>query len=104
MAKKTTATKKGKKAAAKAKPWGGRFTEETNVLVEEFTSSIAYDWRLYPYDIAGSMAHAMMLARTGIITKKESSRIVRGLEEILSEIAKDTFSFRVELEDIHMNI
>jgi len=104
MAKKTTSTKKGKKAAAKAKPWGGRFTEETNVLVEEFTSSIAYDWRLYPYDIAGSMAHAMMLARTGIITKKESSRIVRGLEEILSEIAKDTFSFRVELEDIHMNI
>ncbi|HUI45558.1 MAG TPA: argininosuccinate lyase [Nitrospirota bacterium] len=104
MAKKTNTTKKGRNAAAKAKPWGGRFTEATNALVEEFTSSIAYDWRLYPYDIAGSMAHAMMLARTGIITKKEASRIVRGLKEILSEIAKETFSFRVELEDIHMNI
>ncbi len=104
MAKKTTVMKKGKKAAAKAKPWGGRFTEATNKLVEKFTSSIAYDWRLYPYDIAGSMAHATMLAKTGIITKKEASQIVRGLEEILREIAKGTFSFSVELEDIHMNI
>jgi len=104
MAKKTTATKKGKKAASKTKPWGGRFTEAANALAEEFTSSIAYDWRLHPYDIAGSMAHAMMLAKTGIITKKEAAQIVRGLEEILGEITQGTFSFSVELEDIHMNI
>ncbi len=104
MAEKTTTKNKNRKTKAKAKPWGGRFTEATNELVEEFTSSIAYDWRLYPYDIAGSIAHAMMLAKTGIITKIEASRIVRGLEEILGEIANGTFSFTAELEDIHMNI
>ena len=104
MAKKTTTTKKTTRSAAKAKPWGGRFTEATNELVEEFTASIPYDWRLYPYDVAGSMAHAMMLAKTGIITKKESSRIIRGLEGILKEIASGSFSFSIELEDIHMNI
>jgi len=69
-AKKTKSIKKvaTKKAASKAKPWAGRFTEATNALVEEFTASIPYDWQLYPYDIAGSIAHAAMLAKTGIIT------------------------------------
>jgi argininosuccinate lyase len=91
------------KSAGK-KAWGGRFTEATNRLVEEFTASIPYDWRLYPYDIAGSIAHATMLARTGIITKNESRRIIKGLEAILREIATGAFEFRIELEDIHMNI
>jgi argininosuccinate lyase len=104
MARKTTATKKAGKTSMKAKPWGGRFTEATNALVEEFTASISYDWRLYPYDIVGSMAHAAMLAKTGIITKKEASQIIRGLENILSEISNGKFSFSVGLEDIHMNI
>ncbi len=93
-----------RKSAKTAKPWGGRFTEATNELVEEYTASIPYDWRLYPYDIAGSMAHAAMLAKTGIITKKESARIIHGLEDILKEIESDEFSFSIELEDIHMNI
>ncbi len=92
------------KPAPKTKPWSGRFKEATNELVEEFTASIPYDWRLYPYDIAGSMAHAAMLAKTGIITKQEASRIIDGLETILKEIADNAFSFSVELEDIHMNI
>jgi len=87
-----------------AKPWGGRFTEATNALVEEYTASIPYDWRLYPYDIAGSIAHATMLGRQGIITKKETDRIVRGLEDILREIRTGVFEFRLELEDVHMNI
>ena len=107
MAQKTTIQGKPRqrrKPARSAKPWGGRFTEATNELVEEFTASIPYDWRLYPYDIAGSMAHAAMLAKTGIITKKESARIIRGLEDVLREIASDKFSFSIELEDIHMNI
>jgi argininosuccinate lyase len=104
MAKKTTATKKTGKTSLRAKPWGGRFTEATDELVEEFTGSISYDWRLYPYDIAGSMAHAAMLAKTGIITKKEASRIIKGLENILREIINGKFSFRMGLEDIHMNI
>jgi argininosuccinate lyase len=104
MAKKTKATKKPKKAAKTAKPWSGRFTEATHELVEEFTASIPYDWRLYPYDIAGSMVHAAMLAKQGIITKAESRRISRGLEAILKEIVSGAFEFSVELEDIHMNI
>jgi argininosuccinate lyase len=97
-------TKKGPKTAPQTKPWGGRFTEATNELVEEFTASIPYDWRLYPYDIAGSIAHAAMLEKTGIITKAEARRIIKGLEDILREIASGSFSFKIELEDIHMNI
>lgn len=107
MANQTKTTKKPKtpkKAAKSAKPWSGRFTEATNELVEEFTASIPYDWRLYPYDIAGSMAHATMLGKQGIITKTESRRITHGLEAILKEIVSGTFEFAVELEDIHMNI
>jgi len=104
MAKKTKIKKKAKTAATKTKPWAGRFIEATNEVVEEFTASIPYDWRLYPYDIAGSIAHATMLGKTGIITKKEASRIVRGLKEILGEIVTGKFEFSVELEDIHMNI
>jgi len=105
-AKKKKAVKKTalKKAAVKPKLWGGRFTEATNELVEEFTASIPYDWRLYPYDIAGSIAHATMLGKTGIIAKKEADRIIRGLESILKEISSGALEFSVELEDIHMNI
>jgi argininosuccinate lyase len=105
-AKKTKSIKKvaTKKAASKAKPWAGRFTEATNALVEEFTASIPYDWQLYPYDIAGSIAHAAMLAKTGIINKKEAGQITRGLQEVLAEIVAGTFDFSIALEDIHMNI
>ncbi len=95
---------KSKPSAKKTKPWGGRFTEATNKLVEEFTASVPYDWRLYPYDIAGSIAHATMLAKTGIITKNESRRIIKGLRDILREIAAGEFDFSIELEDVHMNI
>ena len=106
MAMKTKKIKKvkSKTSAKKTKPWGGRFTEATNELVEEFTASVPYDWRLYPYDIAGSIAHATMLARTGIITKNDSRRIIKGLQEIMREIASGAFEFSIELEDIHMNI
>jgi argininosuccinate lyase len=104
--KKAKSVKKtaAKKTAGKAKPWAGRFTEATSALVEEFTASIPYDWRLYPYDIAGSIVHATMLAKQGIIAKKEADRITRGLEEILKELVNGTFKFSIELEDIHMNI
>ena len=106
MAKKTMTTKKtsARKSLKPAKPWGGRFTEATNQLVEEFTASVPYDWRLYPYDIAGSRAHAAMLAKTGIITKKDSARIIRGLGDVLKELVSGSFSFSIALEDIHMNI
>jgi len=86
------------------KPWAGRFTEATSKGVEKFTESISFDKRLWKYDIEGSVAHARMLARQGIISKKECDRIVSGLKEIHREIEQGLFVFREELEDIHMNI
>ena len=86
------------------KPWAGRFKERTDRLVEEFTASIGFDSRLYRYDIIGSIAHARMLAKVGIITDEEASKIIKGLEEIKGEIKKGEFELSTELEDIHMNI
>lgn len=86
------------------KAWGGRFTKPTDQMVEGFNSSISFDRRLYREDIAGSIAHARMLASRGIIPVEDADRIVRGLEEILREIDEGRFEFRVEDEDIHLNI
>jgi argininosuccinate lyase len=86
------------------KPWAGRFTEATSKSVEKYTASISYDRRLWRYDIEGSIAHARMLAKQGIIAQKESDRIVKGLKEINREIEEGRFVFKEELEDIHMNI
>jgi len=86
------------------KLWGGRFTKGTDVLVEEFTSSISFDRRLYREDIAGSIAHARMLAKCGIIAADEAEAIVAGLQGILADIEAGNFSFETALEDIHMNI
>jgi argininosuccinate lyase len=86
------------------KLWGGRFTESTDAFVEAFTASIGFDQRLYRYDIAGSIAHASMLAHAGIISTDECSAIVAGLEGIKADIEHGDFAWSVELEDIHMNI
>ncbi len=86
------------------KPWAGRFTEATSKSVEKYTESISFDRRLWKYDIEGSIAHARMLAKQGIILKKECESIVKGLKEIYREIVEGRFVFREELEDIHMNI
>ena len=86
------------------KPWGGRFTESTDAFVEAFTASIKFDQRLYRYDIAGSIAHARMLAHVGIITDDECTRIISGLEDIQADIERGDFAWSVALEDIHMNI
>ncbi|MFN3479232.1 MAG: argininosuccinate lyase [Thermodesulfovibrionales bacterium] len=86
------------------KLWAGRFRERTAKVVESFTESISFDSRLWRYDIEGSIAHAMMLGRQGIITEEEAEAIIRGLREIASEIESGKFEFREELEDIHMNI
>lgn len=84
--------------------WGGRFTkaEEKNAL--DFNASISYDCRMYREDIAGSIAHAKMLASHGIISKEDQEKITKGLLSIKKEIDEGTFPFSVELEDIHMNI
>jgi len=86
------------------KPWAGRFVGETSGSVEKYTESVSFDSRLWRYDIEGSVAHARMLAKQGIIAKKEADLIVRGLREIYSEIETGRFVFREELEDVHMNI
>ena len=88
----------------KEKLWGGRFTEATDALVERFTCSVDFDRRLYHYDIAGSIAHARMLAHVGVLTREESDAIVRGLEGIEAEIEAGQFVWRAELEDVHMNV
>jgi len=84
--------------------WGGRFTKSTDVMVEEFTSSIGFDQRMYREDIAGSIAHARMLAKCGVLTQEECDQIVQGLQGILQDIEAGNFSFELSLEDIHMNI
>jgi argininosuccinate lyase len=86
------------------KPWGGRFTESTDAFVEAFTASIKFDQRLYRYDIAGSIAHARMLAHVGIITDDECTRIISGLEDIQADIERGDFAWSGALEDIHMNV
>ena len=86
------------------KPWGGRFAGETAQTVEDFTTSLSFDQRLYRQDIAGSVAHARMLARQGIIAPAEAEQLVRGLEEIRREIEAGKFDFDPALEDIHMAI
>jgi len=87
-----------------AKPWGGRFTESTDAFVEAFTASIGFDRRLYRHDIAGSIAHARMLAHVGILSEAECGSIVAGLEDIRDEIERGAFEWSLSLEDIHMNI
>ena len=87
-----------------SKLWGGRFYEPTTPFVERFTASISFDKRLYQYDIDGSVAHAKMLRKVGILTDKEEVDIVNGLEDIRREIDNEKFDWSTELEDIHMNI
>lgn len=84
--------------------WGGRFTkaEEKNAL--DFNASISYDCRMYKEDIAGSKAHAKMLARHGIISEEDRVKITEGLSKIKKEIDDGKFPFSIELEDIHMNV
>jgi argininosuccinate lyase len=86
------------------KLWDGRFAEKTHHSVEAFTSSIAFDSRLYTYDIAGSVAHCRMLAKTGIIADETAFTLVEGLGKIQREIERGEFTFDDSLEDIHMHI
>jgi len=86
------------------KPWDGRFSEKTAKSVEAFTSSIAYDRRLYPYDIDGSIAHCKMLAKVGVITDEDASQLIEGLGVIKRELDHGEFVFDDSLEDIHMHI
>ena len=86
------------------KLWGGRFTKAEDKRVEEFNASIQFDCRMYAEDICGSIAHATMLAKQGIISDADKDAIVQGLKDIYGQIEAGDFEFSVELEDIHMNI
>ena len=86
------------------KMWGGRFEQGTAPLVEEYTVSVTYDRALYAEDIAGSKAHARMLAEQGVLTREEGDTIIAGLDAVTREIEDGTFVWRQDLEDVHMNI
>ena len=86
------------------KPWGGVFEVATDRRVEEFTESVSFDRRLYVHDIQGSVAHAQMLAKVGLLTPQECEQLTAALEDIRRQIEAGQFVFRTELEDIHMHI
>ena len=84
--------------------WGGRFEAKPADIMEQINASIGIDQRLWRQDIAGSKAHAEMLGRQGILTKAEAKKIIDGLDKVAAEIESGKFKFKVELEDIHMNV
>lgn len=88
----------------KKKLWGGRFSKETDALVDDFNSSIRFDSRMYQEDIEGSIAHAGMLGRCGIIASEDAALIQKTLREILEDIAAGKVDFAIDAEDIHMNV
>lgn len=88
----------------KSKLWGGRFAEATDAFVQRFTASVEFDKRLYKADIEGSVAHATMLEKAGILNTEEKTHIIAGLQEIQNDIESDSFNWSIELEDVHMNI
>jgi argininosuccinate lyase len=90
--------------ADSSKPWGGRFAEDTNPLVDSYTSSLAVDRRIALEDVRGSIAHARMLAHQGIIPAEAGEEILAGLLQIRQEIEEGRFEFNERLEDVHMNV
>ncbi len=91
-------------SAPSSSMWGGRFSEATDAFVAEFTASVTFDKRLYLHDIQGSCAHATMLAKVGVLTAAERDAIIDGLAAIQADIEAKRFDWRVDLEDVHMNI
>ncbi|HLA02160.1 MAG TPA: argininosuccinate lyase [Aestuariivirga sp.] len=86
------------------KMWGGRFKSGPDAIMQEINASVGFDKRLYAQDIAGSKAHAAMLAQQGIISKSDAQEITRGLDQVQAEIEQGKFTFSIALEDIHMNV
>jgi argininosuccinate lyase len=91
-----------KKKTSEKKLWAGRFSEATDPLVEQFTASLPFDYRLLPYDLAGSLAHLNMLAHQAILSPKEARLIQKGLKEIQKEWQEGRLVFPIEDEDVHM--
>lgn len=87
-----------------AKAWSGRFTEQTDRLVEAFSSSLSFDRRLYRYDIEGSIAHCKVMQRAGVFTSQETDMLINGLKAVQAELDEDRFAYALEDEDIHMAV
>ncbi|MGH8743962.1 MAG: argininosuccinate lyase, partial [Burkholderiales bacterium] len=88
----------------KSANWSGRFSEPVGKLTQRYTASIGFDKRLAPFDIEASLAHARMLNATGILSGKDLAAIKRGMKQIRTEIESNAFPWRLELEDVHMNL
>jgi argininosuccinate lyase len=86
------------------KLWGGRFTEELNQLALEYTASIGFDYRLFLFDVEGSMAHARMLERVGILTSDEAEQLLSGLSGLRADYEAGNLHFSIDDEDVHMNV
>ncbi len=99
-----TSTNTAATAPAASQMWGGRFARGPAAIMEKINASIGFDKRLADQDIAGSKAHAAMLAKQGIITQADADAIIGGLDRVKAEIDAGSFTFKVELEDIHMNV
>ena len=84
--------------------WGGRFSEAVDAFVEAFTASVTFDQRMYAQDIAGSIAHATMLAKVGVLTNDERDLIIAGLGSVKNKIEVGDFEWSIKREDVHMNI
>ena len=104
MTKKTKKSESASGGPGTSGIWGGRFSTEPADIMQEINASIDFDRRLYAQDIAGSKAHAAMLAQTGIISEQDANAIAKGLDDIAAEIESGGFAFDEALEDIHMNI
>ena len=87
-----------------SKLWGGRFSEATDSFVQRFTASVNFDQRMAAEDIAGSLAHAEMLCKVGVLSQEELQQIQSGLAQVRQEIEDGRFQWSIELEDVHMNI
>ena len=87
-----------------SKPWSGRFAEPLDRLARRFNASVTFDQRLAPFDIQGSLAHARMLGRCGIIAAQDVADIERGMAQILTEVQEGRFEWSIDREDVHLNI
>src|SRR5262245_4504629 len=93
-----------KKQTLKSAKWSGRFAQGIDPRALSYTQSVSFDRRLYRYDIVGSLVHAKMLRKVGILKADDYKRIARGLNAILEEIEAGRFTFKEEYEDVHLNI
>ena len=89
---------------AKHVSWGGRFSAQPDALMQVFGESVSFDKRLASYDLKGSLGHAAMLAHVGLLSTEELKEIEKGILELQEEIYKDDFPWKLELEDVHMNL